>query len=124
MRLSEGSHTELLFSGDLTYIFFGEHPGEAQVTGHLGLKKPILPEVGIKAICCRRNLDNSKRGSSPRQQPVSILNKERTHWLLYVGTGTLCPVDDARGQSQTRPRDFSSDEDRGRVTFVCLVMCI
>lgn len=40
-----------------TYVFFGEDPGEAQVTGHLGLEKSVFPQVGIQAVGSNRDLD-------------------------------------------------------------------
>lgn len=49
-----------LSEGHPTHVFFREHPGEAQVPGHLGFEKPVFPEVGVEAICCRRNLEESQ----------------------------------------------------------------
>lgn len=41
---------------ELTYVFFREDPGEAEVAGHLGFEKAIFPQVSIQAICCCRDL--------------------------------------------------------------------
>lgn len=42
---------------DLTYIFFGENSGEAEVTGHLGFEKTVFPQVSIQAISGGRDLE-------------------------------------------------------------------
>lgn len=60
MRSEGPDSTQSLQWRHPTYVFFREHPGEAQVPGHLGLEKPIFPEVGVKAICCRRNLEENQ----------------------------------------------------------------
>lgn len=49
------------FWGELTYIFFWEDPGEAEIAGHLGFEESVFPQVSIQAICCRRDLDADKR---------------------------------------------------------------
>lgn len=57
-----------------THVFFGEDPGEAQVAGHLGFEKSVLPQVGIQAVGSYSDLDAVQSQGGKRS-----LNWDRCH---------------------------------------------
>lgn len=50
VSLELGRSARVFWRCEPTYVFFGEDPREAQVAGHLGFEKSVLPQIGIQTV--------------------------------------------------------------------------
>lgn len=64
----------------LTYVFFGEDPREAQVTGHLGFEQSVFPQISIQTVGGYGDLD-VVQGQEGKGHWTGIEVTEETGWL-------------------------------------------
>lgn len=71
-----------------TYVFFGEDPGEAQVTGHLGFEKSVFPQIRIQTVGSYSDLNVQRKEKVTELGQVSLSRAEVVNRVAIFRVGS------------------------------------